>query len=138
MSASMTVLLSSSTRLPAACRLATACVNVSSALVHIAVRPGGEPEEPGRAAPGEMVVGAGQVERAPGVFRRARHIAPGLRERGPVDGDGRRQRPELLGVSPGRSLPVRDGGQRAFRVVEPGLDRGEVAGDHEHVCRRRR
>ena len=121
MSASTTVLLSSSTRLPAACRLATACVNVSSALGHVPLRPGGEPEEPGRTAPREMVVGAGQVEGAPGVFRRARRIASGLGERGPVDGDGRRQRPELLGVGPRGSLPVRYGGQRAFRVVESGL-----------------
>ena len=90
---------------------------------HVALGPRGEAEEPGRTAPREMVVGTGQVEGAPGVFRRAGRIAAGLGERGPVDGDGRRQRPELLGVSPGERRPVGYGGQRAFRVVESGLDR---------------
>ena len=71
---------------------------------HVPRRPRGEPEEPGRTAPREMVVGAGQVEGAPGVLRRARHIAARLGERGPVDGDGRRQRPQLLGVGPRVSL----------------------------------
>ena len=45
MSASVTVLPSSSTTLSAACRLATAWVKVSSALGDIAVRPCGEPED---------------------------------------------------------------------------------------------
>lgn len=92
----------------------------------------GESEEPGRAAAGEMVAGAGQVECVLSVFRHAGHVAPGLCQRGAVDGDGRRQRAELLGVGPGGSRPVRHGRQRALRVVEPGLDRVEVAGCHEH------
>ena len=104
---------------------------------HVALRPGGEAEKPGRTAAREMVVGAGQVQGAPGVFRRAGRIASGLGERGPVDGDGRRQRPELVGVSPRESRPVGYGGQRAFRVVEPGLDRVEVAGVPSAWIRRR-
>ena len=44
--------------------------------MHVAARPGGEAEEPGRAAAREVVVGAGQVEGAPGVFRRAGSTSP--------------------------------------------------------------
>ena len=100
---------------------------------HVAARPRGEAEEPGGTAAREMVVGPGEVQRAPGVFRRTGHITPCLCERGPVDGDDRRQRAEIIGVGPRWRRSFGYGGEGAFCVVESGLDGVEVAGDHEQV-----
>ena len=133
MSASGTVLLSSSSEVAggvqARHRLRERLQGADTSPVAHAASPR-NPSAPPRA---RWSSGRGEIEGAPGVFGRACHIASCLGERGPVDGDGRRQRLELLGVSPRGSLAVGYGGQRALRVVESGLERREVAGDHQHV-----
>ena len=72
--------LSSSTRLPAACRLTTACAEGLQGAGDVAVRPGRQPEEAGRPAPGEVVPGPGEVEGGAGVPGGAGDVAPGLRQ----------------------------------------------------------
>ena len=99
---------------------------------HVALGPGGEAEESGRAAARQMVVRAGQVQGALGVYGRAGRIASGLGERGPVHRDGRRQGQEVGGLSPGQRRTFGDRRQRTFRVVESGLDGVEVARGHQH------
>ena len=131
-SASTTVPLSASTRLPAACRLATACPNVVQRLRHVAAGPGGEAQEPGRTAAGEVVVRAGEVEGAPGVLRRALDVTAGLGQRRPgtsamVAGRVR----SSLGVGPRRRSPwAGRRGQRASASSSRGRDGVEVTGDH--------
>jgi len=99
---------------------------------HVARGPRGEAEKSSRSAAREMVVRAGQVQRAPGVFRRGERIAAGLGERCPVDGDGGREGLEVIGVSPRESRAFGYGRQRTFRVSEPRLDLVQVAGGQEH------
>ena len=101
-------------------------------LLDVAGRPGGQAEEPARPAPHEVVLGAGQVERVPGVAHRAGDVAPGLGQGGAVDQDRRRRGAQVLGVRPrGRQVRVAGAGlQRRLGVVEPGLHPVEVAGHH--------
>jgi hypothetical protein len=98
MSASVTVLLSSSTRVSA-------------------VRPGGEAEESGCAAPGEMVVGTGQVECVARVFGRGCRVAAGLS--GPAE-VGVLSR---VDVERAREFPQRPG--RPVRLGEPSILEGD-------------
>ena len=133
MSASTTVLSSSSTRFPAACRLRTASEKVVQCLLDVSGRPGGQPEEPGRGSAHEVVIGSGQVQRAPGVPDGAGDVATRLGQRRTVDRDRRRRGAQVLGVRPasprapgrGRRQPAPPRRRRA------GLDRVEVTGQHQ-------
>ena len=101
-------------------------------LLDVSGGPGGQAEEPARAAPHEVVLGAGQVERAPGVAHGSGDVAAGLGQRGAVDQDRRRCGAQVLGVRPGgRQVLVAGAGlQRRVGVVEPGLQPVEVTGQH--------
>ena len=85
-------------------------------LVDVSGGPGGQAEEPARAAPHEVVLGSGQVERAPGVAHGAGDVAAGLGQRGAVDQDRRRCGAQVLGVRPGgRQVRVAGAGLPAPR-----------------------
>ena len=55
--------------------------------LEVAVRPGGQPEEPGATTSGEVVLGPRQLERAAGVLGGAGRVPAGLGDRGTVDRD---------------------------------------------------
>ena len=109
MSASTIVLSSSSTRLPAACRLRTASEKVAIASSTSPAAQAARPEEAARAAADEVVLGAGQV-----AVRAARVGRCRRRRRGP--GPGRRGR--------SRSSPVRSGAPRCPPTWLPVPGRG--------------
>ena len=96
-------------------------------LQHVALRPGGHRQEPGRPAAGEVVVGAGEVEGPPGLPRGALDVAARLRHGGPVHRDGRRQGAQLVGGGPLALAGAGGVAERALGVVEPGEGGVEVA-----------
>ena len=100
---------------------------------HVALRPGGEAEEPGRAAPREMVVRTRQVQARAGRARAVpvaspRACASAARYMAIVDGSVQ----QVVGLGPRERRACGSAGPRAFRVVEPGLDPDQVARGHQH------
>src|SRR6185437_9348318 len=136
MLARTTVAPSSSAMLPALCRLATAVLNVSTAVPGVAGGPRGQAEEAGRGPAGEMVIRPGQLQHVTGVRDGAVDVAAGLGDRGAIGRDRGREGPQLLvpGAS-GRGQRTGDsryigrtvGLPRPFGIIEPRLGTVEIA-----------
>ena len=107
--------------MPAACRLATASVNVSTAVSRSPAAQAARPRNPAAAPRGKWSSGPASVERPAGVRDRAVDVAAGLGDRGAVHRDHGRQGAEL-------ALPVRGrlgqrGRRRDWSMAAPCRDR---------------
>ena len=122
--------------LPAACKLATAVLNVSTAVTGSPGGPHGQAEEAGGGPASEMVVRPGQLQCAAGVRNGAVDVTAGLGDCGAISRDRGREGPQLLVPGAGR-LRQRTGDTRhcfrsnvlqcPFGLIEPHLGPIEIA-----------